>query len=159
MLKKIISGGQTGVDRGALDACLAKNFPCGGWCPENRMAEDGILDEKYPLQPLEKAGYRQRTRQNVIDSDSTIIIYYQEIILKGGTELTLATCIKQKKPYLLLDSSLLSEEIASQAVFEFLQRHDIEILNFAGCRGSGVPTIQPYTEKLVHLLLKKINPE
>lgn len=148
-MKKIVSGGQTGVDRGALDACLAKNFPCGGWCPETRQAEDGILDEKYPLEPLKGAGYRQRTRQNVIDSDATVLIYYQEIQLKGGTELTLKTCIKQTKPYLLIDSSVIAVETASQMLVDFVNRHQIQILNFAGPRASGVPTIQHYTEQVV----------
>jgi hypothetical protein len=69
VLEKIVSGGQTGVDRGALDAALAANFPCGGWCPGNRRAEDGTIPARYPVSPLLGAGYRQRTRQNVIDSD------------------------------------------------------------------------------------------
>lgn len=148
-MKKIVSGGQTGVDRGALDACLAKKFPCGGWCPETRQAEDGVLDEKYPLEPLKGAGYHQRTRQNVIDSDATVLIYYQEIQLKGGTELTLKTCIKQTKPYLLIDSSVIAVETASQMLVDFVNRHQIQILNFAGPRASGVPTIQHYTEQVV----------
>jgi Circularly permutated YpsA SLOG family len=58
---KIVSGGQTGVDRGALDAALAVGFACGGWCPGDRMAEDGPIPEKYPLMPLPNGGYRERT--------------------------------------------------------------------------------------------------
>ena len=92
----IISGGQTGVDRGALDAALAMGTPCGGWCPEGRMADDGIIADKYPLQELAGAGYRQRTRQNVADSDATLIIYFDFIAPKRGTELTLLTAIDRK---------------------------------------------------------------
>lgn len=153
MMKKIVSGGQTGVDRGALDACLEKNFICGGWCPEHRQAEDGTIDDKYPLTVLSGAGYRKRTLQNVRDSDATIIIYHQEIQLKGGTELTLLTCIKEQRPYLLIDASTLSVEVASQKIFDFINRHQIEILNFAGPRASGVPTIQQYTENVVKQLI------
>ena len=72
-LKKIVSGGQTGVDRVALDAALSANFPCGGWVPGDRMAEDGAISEKYPMTVLPKGGYRQRTRLNVSDSDGTAI--------------------------------------------------------------------------------------
>lgn len=73
-LEKIVSGGQTGVDRGALDASLKSNFPCGGWCPGDRSAEDGTIPERYPLTPLPGGGFRQRTRQNVADSDGTLIL-------------------------------------------------------------------------------------
>jgi hypothetical protein len=68
-LIKIVSGGQTGVDRGTLDAALAADFPCGGWCPGDRAAEDGTIPERYPLVPLPNGDYRQRTRINVVDSD------------------------------------------------------------------------------------------
>jgi hypothetical protein len=67
-LTKIVSGGQSGVDRGALDAALAAGFPCGGWCPADRCAEDGPIPARYPLNSLARGGYRERARQNVLDS-------------------------------------------------------------------------------------------
>lgn len=73
-LEKIVSDGQTGIDRGALDAALAMDFPPGGWCPADRSAEDGPIPAWYPLISLEHGGYRARTRQNVIDSDATVIL-------------------------------------------------------------------------------------
>ena len=85
-LKKIVSGGQTGVDRAALDAALSLAFPCGGWVTWDRMAEDGVISDRYPLIALPKGGYRQRTRLNVSDSDGTAILYNES--LKGGTRLT-----------------------------------------------------------------------
>ena len=98
----IISGGQTGVDRAALDAALAADTPCGGWCPEGRLAADGIIDARYPLQEIIGGGYRKRNRQNVLDSDATLLIVAGAAV--GGTALTLRFCQQYHKPYLLLDS-------------------------------------------------------
>lgn len=97
----IISGGQTGVDRGALDAALAIDNPCGGWCPEGRSAEDGVIPAKYPLIELPGGDYRQRTLCNVLACDGTLIFYLN--YLEGGTEETLRFCMEWEKPYLLVD--------------------------------------------------------
>ena len=85
-LQKIISGGQTGVDRGALDACLELNFPCGGWCAAGRTAEDGPISVLYPLIELRSPYYDDRTRRNIVESDATLII--SEGKLSGGTVIT-----------------------------------------------------------------------
>jgi len=134
-LTKIVSGGQTGVDRGALDAALAANFECGGWTPADRMAEDGVIPERYPLSPLSKGGYRARTRQNVVDSDGTALIYFNS--LKGGTRLTRNLCALEKKPYVLVDAERLSVAEAVHAVTIFIEDHRIGVLNVAGPRASG----------------------
>jgi hypothetical protein len=84
MTLKIISGGQTGVDIGALDAALQMNIPCGGSCPAGRVAEDGVIPDRYPLKELDTPDYSRRTHQNVIDSDATIIRYWPEI--SGGNK-------------------------------------------------------------------------
>ena len=92
---KIVSGGQTGVDRAALDASLESGVEAGGWCPEGRKAEDGTIPEKYPVKELPKAGYRQRTKRNVIYSDETAIIYFG--YPTGGTEQTIVFSIMGRK--------------------------------------------------------------
>jgi len=140
---KIISGGQTGVDRAALDAALQIGVDCGGWCPTGRKAEDGVIPVHYPLSELENASYRKRTQQNVIDSDGTVIIYFDTP--SGGTEQTLLFCLQQKKPYLLIDATELSPTRAADRIRKFITNHNIKILNIAGPRASGEPLAYAYT--------------
>jgi len=130
-----VSGGQTGVDRGALDAALAAGFPCGGWAPGDRMAEDGVIPEKYALVALPKGGYRQRTRQNVIDSDGTAILYFET--LKGGTRLTRNLGALLGKPYVLIDARQKSQTVAAGAILKSVEEYGISVLNVAGPRASG----------------------
>lgn len=130
----IISGGQTGVDRAALDAALQAGVSCGGWCPEGRLAEDGVIPAKYPLTELEGGGYPERTRKNVSDSDGTVIIYSGYI--NGGTELTRQVCVSKARPLLLIDGTKTDVESASRMISEFVTLNDINTLNIAGPRAS-----------------------
>src|ERR1700681_2099300 len=134
-LGKVVSGGQTGVDRGALDAALAARFPCGGWCPADRAAEDGLIPAQYPLTPLARGGYRERTRQNVLDSDGTAILFHG--VLGGGTLLTLNLCKREGKPHVVINASKTSESAAAAEIARFVEEHDIHVLNVAGPRLSG----------------------
>lgn len=152
-LRKVISGGQTGVDRGALDAALALSFPCGGWCPEGRMASDGVLPDTYPLQELEGAGYRQRTIRNLTEADGTLIIYYGAPV--GGTELTLAECIRRHKPYQLLDACEIPPQRAADIVAGFVGAHAIAVLNVAGPRHEREPLAREYAYAVVHGLVSR----
>jgi len=131
-LAKIVSGGQTGVDRGALDAALAAGFPCGGWCPAERAAEDGPIPARYPLNSLTRGGYRERTRQNVLDSDGTAILFHG--VLGGGTLLTLNLCKREAKPHLVIDASKTSESAGAAEIARFVEEHSIHVLNVAGPR-------------------------
>ena len=144
---KIISGGQTGVDRAALDAALQTGTECGGWCPEGRLAEDGNIPLLYPISELKGAGYKERTLQNVIDSDGTVIIYFST--LSGGTEKTLLFCLNQKKPYLLVDATELSPERAVERLHQFVAGNSIGILNVAGPRASEEILAYAYTLKVI----------
>src|SRR6266699_5007967 len=118
-LLKVISGGQTGVDRGALDAALSLQVECGGWCPEGRLAEDGTIPTRYPVMELANAGYAERTARNVADSDGTLVISKGEPI--GGTRETVDRCIEMGKPYRVIDCASMSVEEAIEAATEFFK--------------------------------------
>jgi Circularly permutated YpsA SLOG family len=134
-IMKIVSGGQTGVDRGALDAALTAEFPCGGWCPEGRQSEDGRIPDKYPLLVLAGSSYRQRTLKNVQDSDGTLILFTAS--LTGGTKLTRDFCLRERKPFLLVDAARVSVTDATAGVATFIMEKNIRVLNVAGPRASG----------------------
>jgi hypothetical protein len=116
---KIISGGQTGVDRGALDAALAFEVECGGWCPAGRLAEDGTIPKRYPVMELANAGYAERTARNVADSDGTLVISKGEPT--GGTRETIDRCVEMRKPYLIIDCASMSVEETIEAATEFVK--------------------------------------
>src|SRR4051812_28160800 len=101
MIAKLVSGGQTGVDRAGLDVALQLGIPCGGWCPKGRRAEDGRVPDCYPLRETESAGYRDRTRRNVADGNATLILTWGPA--SRGTLLTLNTCKRTRKPHLAVD--------------------------------------------------------
>jgi Circularly permutated YpsA SLOG family len=128
----IVSGGQTGVDRAALDAALARGVPCSGWCPEDRMAADGPIDPRYPLHVLPGSGYRARTRRNVFDTDATVIIYFEKIVEGGGTEHTVKACRKYGKPWLEIDGARVSPIDAAALISAFCAAHEVRLLNIAG---------------------------
>jgi hypothetical protein len=135
-LSKIISGGQTGVDRGALDAALSIGFLCGGWCPQDRKAEDGPIPDRYPLVVLPGAGYRQRTLKNVKDSDATVIIYANT--LSGGTKLTQDFCQREKKPFVVVDARAQRRRTAGERMGRGARVHSRSCVRIdwpAGCGG------------------------
>ena len=153
-LIKIVSGGQTGVDRGALDAALDAGFGCGGWCPEGRMAEDGEIPARYLMEVLAGAGYEKRTLQNVLDSDGTAIIYFA--VLEGGTLQTKEYCVTHRKPFELVDASRARPREAAASIAAFIEHHSITVLNVAGPRASKQPAAYDYARSTIRHLLEAL---
>lgn len=134
---RIVSGGQTGVDRAALDAALDAGLSCGGWCPRGRRAEDGPIAPCYPLEETAEADYAVRTRRNVEDSDATLIFFCDA--LEGGTALTARLCESVGRPLLLIDAGHWDTEAAAAEVGGFLSAGGYGTLNVAGPRASEAP--------------------
>jgi len=153
-LGRIVSGAQTGVDRGALDAALKIGFACGGWCPPGRLAEDGVIPPRYPVHELDSGGYRKRTIQNVMDSDGTLVIHFGGA--EGGTALTLGQCGRCGKPHLSIDASATAAEHAASLAAAFVIEHQIRTLNVAGPRASKEPGAHQYSFLVTTQLLRTL---
>jgi hypothetical protein len=147
MIKKIISGGQTGADRAALDVAIELGIPYGGWIPKGRKTEAGPLPGKYHLKEMPTAEYLKRTEQNVIDSDGTLIISHGE--LTGGTQYTAKMALKHNKPWMHVDANELSVEAAVEVIRAWISGNDVEVLNVAGPRASEDPKIYSTASSLI----------
>lgn len=148
MISKIVSGGQTGVDRAALDVALELGLPCGGWCPQGRRAEDGPIADRYPLRETPWDGYPQRTEWNVRDSDGTLILTRGEP--DRGTALTVRLAQQRKKPYRVVDLAATADVVA---VLGWAASQRIETLNVAGPRASSAPGIYEEAADFLRCLL------
>lgn len=135
---KVISGGQTGVDRAALEVAIAVGIAHGGWCPLGRLAADGVVPSRYHLKETSTSDYAQRTELNVLDSDATLVLYRRE--LTGGTRLTVQLARRHGKPLQLWD---LEENIdeAVDTIRAWLCQAHVTTLNVAGPRESHAPGI------------------
>lgn len=151
-LQAIVSGGQAGVDRGALDAALELGFPCGGWCPPGRLAEDGAIPACYPLRELHSGGYRERTIRNIVDSDGTLVVRFGQP--EGGTALTIQQCERRGRPHLSIDAATVPVDEAVELVRGFLVRYRIATLNVAGPRASKEPMAHAYAYRLMLRVLR-----
>lgn len=136
---KIISGGQTGADRGGLDAAIELGIEHGGSCPRGRKAEDGMIPDKYNLTETPSSGYKERTRLNIVDSDATLIFIGDGFNPTGGSRLTANICEKLQKSYAVFN---VFTHGTGLAVIQFLKNHKPDTLNIAGNRESKAPGIQ-----------------
>lgn len=148
MTLKIISGGQTGVDRAALDIAMKLGIPVGGFCPKGRLAEDGPLVQKYPLQETTTSKYPQRTYLNVQTSDGTLILYSGK--LTGGTALTRDFAQSLHKPFQTVD---LSKTTNFQTSLQWIKENNVRTLNIAGPRESTHPGIYSMASAYLEQLL------
>ncbi|MCR9191608.1 MAG: putative molybdenum carrier protein [Gammaproteobacteria bacterium] len=159
MLKKIISGGQTGVDRAALDIAIKLNIDCGGWCPKSRIDERDIIPMYYTsLVEIDgefdndQDNFNARTIRNILDSDGTLIIvpcWPLPSDLKDGTILTLTKLKEQTKAYHVLNI----ENPDVTDCINWMIETSIETLNIAGPRESSCPGIRALTTSLLEELL------
>jgi hypothetical protein len=149
VVEHIVSGGQTGVDRAALDVALALGLPCGGWCPRGRTAEDGPLDERYPLRETPSANYPQRTEWNVRDADGTLVLTRGRP--SGGTALTIALARRLERPCLVVDLATAPDPADLR---RWIATEGIRVLNVAGPRESQHPGIQSDARALLDAALR-----
>lgn len=148
----IVSGGQTGADRAALDFALRVGLPHDGWCPRGRLAEDGPLDARYDLRETPTTQYAERTEWNARDSDGTVIFTLEEG-LTGGTGLTAALARRMAKPFLHLCRAEAGPLEAAVALKKFLVENRITRLNVAGPRASQAPQIAAYVDAVLFAAL------
>jgi hypothetical protein len=150
-LARLVSGGQTGVDRAALDVALECGVRCGGWCPRGRRAEDGRIARRYPLRETPSDRYAQRTAWNVRDSDGTLIL--TRGAPTGGTALTLRIAQSLGRPVLIVDLGL---SRAVTPVVRWTEKHSIGILNVAGPRESTCPGISVAAAQFLRRLCARV---
>jgi hypothetical protein len=144
MIKKIISGGQTGSDQGGLDAAISLNIEHGGWCPKDRHSEDGQIPARYKLKETLSHSYPLRTHKNILESDGTIIFTHGSP--EQGSALTIKLCKQAAKPMLWIDLAAqcddLSFDVDLTRIILWIEENKITILNVAGNRESKAEGIQ-----------------
>lgn len=139
------------MDRAALDAAIALGIEHGGWCPQGRIAEDGVIPADYQLREAASSEYPVRTERNIVDSDGTLILFRGRLF--GGTDLTRRLAVKLGKPYLLVD---LVPTPDTSSVRQWLLKNEIRVLNVAGPRESNCPGIWQLSLDFLRLLLSEL---
>ena len=151
MIIKIISGAQTGADRAGIDAAIESGIEYGGWVPKDRKAEDGIVPEKYiHLQEMGSGGAAERTEQNVLDSDGTVIFGYGR--LTTGSALTKKLAKQYDKPCLHIDLDIVGNPVPE--IKDWIIQWNIKVLNIAGRKASKAPKIYNVVKGVMKQVLK-----
>jgi hypothetical protein len=147
LIEKIVSGGQSGADRAALDWAITQGIPHGGWCPKGRVAEDGAIGVQYDLLETPSDRYAERTEWNVRDSDGTVIFSIREQLF-GGSLTTLELAKRYQKPHLHLSAA--HGQYAPRALRNWIGANKILVLNVAGPRVSEEPEIARFVEQVLN---------
>ena len=153
---RIVSGGQTGADRGGLEAAIELGIPHGGWCPLGRRAEDGRIPARFELREAPSEVYAVRTRWNVRDSDATLLLTKGEPT--GGSAMTAQMATKMGRPLLHIDLLRLSKEQAAHRILDWLLQEKPGTLNVAGSRESISPGLARDTREILTMALSKGEP-
>ena len=148
VIQRIVSGGQTGVDRAALDVARELGVPSGGWCPKGRTAEDGVLAACYKMKETPTADYPLRTEWNVRDSDATLVLTRGEPT--EGTAFTIELARRLRKPSVVVD---LAQQTNISPLLDWISAHNIQTLNIAGPRESKCPGIYAEASKFLRHVL------
>ena len=153
MLRKIISGGQTGADRAGLDFAIEVGLEHGGFVPRGRRAEDGRISENYHLTELSSISYAVRTKRNVREGDGTVV-FRLDPILTGGSALTFEYAGQVKKPRIHIHKSATdySEEGFLKELGrlkDFIESNQIAVLNVAGPRESNQPGVYAFALRML----------
>ena len=143
--EKIVSGGQTGADRAALDWAIERGIPHGGWCPKGRLAEHGRIDDRYALQETASWSYLERTELNVRDSDGTVVFSIGRI-LRGGSKNTLEFAETHERPLIHVSRGD-DLAVATASLRSFVGKNRIRVLNVAGTRQSEEPEISTFVRE------------
>ena len=151
LIDRIISGGQTGADRAALDTAIEWGVQHGGWVPQGRAAEDGPLSSQYCVRETPGPNVSQRTEWNVRDADATLIISHGQLV--GGSKLTQQMTCHYEKPFLHVDLAALSIPEAAERITHWLSTVQAKTLNVAGARHSEDLQIYQKTRELLELVL------
>jgi len=148
VIEKIISGGQSGVDRAALDVAMELGLACGGWCPAGRAADDGPIPARYPLQETSNIDHTVRTGANVRDSDATLMLNCGE--LQGGTAYAVETAKHMDRPVMVVD---LDSPPELDMIVAWLGQHGVRVLHIGGPREGSRPGIYQQAQQFIRTLL------
>lgn len=154
-ISKIVSGAQTGADRGGLDAAIEMGVPHGGWCPKGRRSEDGVIPSKYDVKETSAPGYAKRTEMNILTADATIVFTMGQVGPGSGKTLSFAKGVG--KPVLLVDVQHLGLDESANAVEGWLQGlgKDSLTVNVAGNRESGAPGVGEMTRMVMAEVIRR----
>ncbi|MEJ2723100.1 MAG: putative molybdenum carrier protein [Deltaproteobacteria bacterium] len=157
MIEKIVSGGQTGADRAALDVAIQLGIPHGGWISKGRRTEEGRLPDQYHLLETTTIDYSQRTELNVADSDGTLILSHGH--LEEGSALTQELARKHRRSCLHIDLKEIDETKACEIIHTWLDARQIKVLNVAGPRASRDPKIYEATRRILKGVIERCLPQ